>query len=68
MHQVLIEQFIASFKRRPKKLALDFDATDDTFHRNRLNCQKIPDDLDVRAACRSATFPLTSESFVKYAG
>ena len=32
MHQVLVEQFIGSFKRAPKKLILDFDATDDTVH------------------------------------
>jgi hypothetical protein len=28
----LLEQFIASFKHRPKKLVLDFDATDDAVH------------------------------------
>jgi Transposase DDE domain group 1 len=32
MHQVLIEQFMASFKQPPKKLILDFDATDDVVH------------------------------------
>ncbi len=32
MHKVLIEQFIASFKKAPKKLILDFDATDDAVH------------------------------------
>jgi hypothetical protein len=32
LHQVLIEQFIASFKRPPKQLILDFDATDDAVH------------------------------------
>ena len=32
IHQVIIEQFIASFKRKPKKLILDFDATDDAVH------------------------------------
>ena len=32
MHEVLIEQFIASFKRAPKRLVLDFDATDDAVH------------------------------------
>jgi len=32
MHEVLIEQFIKSFKRAPKKLILDFDATDDAVH------------------------------------
>ncbi len=32
VHQVLVEQFIASFKRPPKKLVLDFDATDDAVH------------------------------------
>jgi hypothetical protein len=32
LHEVLIEQFIASFKHRPKKLVLDFDATDDRVH------------------------------------
>ncbi len=32
MHEVLLDQFIASFKRAPKKLMLDFDATDDPVH------------------------------------
>jgi len=32
MHKVIIEQFIASFKKAPKKLILDFDATDDAVH------------------------------------
>ncbi|MYA67217.1 MAG: IS1380 family transposase [Gammaproteobacteria bacterium] len=33
LHEVLIEQFIASFKRPPRKrLVLDFDATDDPAH------------------------------------
>ena len=32
IHEVLVEQFIKSFKRRPKKLILDFDATDDAVH------------------------------------
>jgi hypothetical protein len=32
IHEVLVEQFIASFKRAPKRLVLDFDATDDTVH------------------------------------
>ena len=32
LHGVLVEQFIASFKRGPKKLILDFDATDDAVH------------------------------------
>ena len=32
MHKVLIEQFIISFKKAPKKLILDFDATDDAIH------------------------------------
>lgn len=32
LHEVLLEQFIASFKRPPKKLVLDFDATDDPVH------------------------------------
>lgn len=32
IHEVMIEQFIASFKRPPKKLILDFDATDDAVH------------------------------------
>lgn len=32
IHQVLIDQFIASFKRSPKRLILDFDATDDRIH------------------------------------
>jgi len=32
MHKVLVEQFIESFKRAPKELILDFDATDDAVH------------------------------------
>ena len=32
IHRVMIEQFIKSFKRSPRKLVLDFDATDDKIH------------------------------------
>ena len=32
LHEVLLDQFIASFKPAPKKLILDFDATDDPVH------------------------------------
>ncbi len=32
IHQVLIEQFIASHKEPPEELILDFDATDDRVH------------------------------------
>jgi Transposase DDE domain group 1 len=32
LHEVFVEQFIASFKHPPKKLILDFDATDDAVH------------------------------------
>ncbi len=32
MHQVLVEQFIASFTAPPTELILDFDATDDPVH------------------------------------
>ena len=32
LHEVLVDQFIDSFKRSPKKLILDFDATDDPVH------------------------------------
>jgi hypothetical protein len=32
MHKVLVEQFMASFKKPPKELILDFDATDDPVH------------------------------------
>ena len=32
LHEVLVEQFIASYKRPPKRLILDFDATDDRVH------------------------------------
>jgi len=32
MHQVLIEQFIASYPQAPRELILDFDATDDIIH------------------------------------
>ncbi len=31
-HELLVEQFIASHKRPPKELVLDFDATDDPVH------------------------------------
>ena len=34
MHEVIVEQFIASFKAAPKELILDFDATDDVVHGN----------------------------------
>jgi hypothetical protein len=34
MHQLLLEQFIASFKEVPSELILDFDATDDRVHGN----------------------------------
>lgn len=32
IHRVMVEQFIKSFKRPPRKLILDFDATDDKVH------------------------------------
>jgi len=32
IHQVLVEQFIASFAEAPEELILDFDATDDRVH------------------------------------
>ena len=32
LHEVLVEQFIASFKSAPKELVLDFDATDNPLH------------------------------------
>ena len=32
IHEVLLERFIGSFKRPPKELILDFDATDDPVH------------------------------------
>ena len=32
LHDVLVDQFIASFRRPPKRLILDFDATDDAVH------------------------------------
>ena len=32
MHEVLVDPFIQSFKRAPKKLILDFDAPDDAAH------------------------------------
>ena len=32
MHKALLEQFIASYKRPPRRLVLDFDATDDPVH------------------------------------
>lgn len=32
LHQVLVDQFIASFKTAPEELVLDFDATDNPLH------------------------------------
>ena len=32
VHELLIEQFIASYRRAPQELILDFDATDDAVH------------------------------------
>ena len=32
IHRIIVDQFVASFKRAPRKLILDFDATDDTVH------------------------------------
>jgi hypothetical protein len=32
LHQVLVDQFIASFKSAPEELVLDFDATDNPLH------------------------------------
>lgn len=32
LHQVLVDQFIASFKTVPEELVLDFDATDNPLH------------------------------------
>jgi hypothetical protein len=32
LHEVLVEQFIASFPTPPSELILDFDATDDPVH------------------------------------
>jgi hypothetical protein len=32
LHQVLVDQFIASFKQVPQELVLDFDATDNPLH------------------------------------
>ena len=32
LHEVLVEQFIGSYRRAPKRLILDFDATDDAVH------------------------------------
>ncbi len=32
LHEVLVDRFIASYKRPPRRLVLDFDATDDRVH------------------------------------
>lgn len=32
IHRVIVEEFILSYKRAPRRLILDFDATDDTVH------------------------------------
>ena len=34
LHRVLVDQFIASHRKPPRKLILDFDATDDPVHGN----------------------------------
>lgn len=34
LHRLLVDRFIASFKKAPKALTLDFDATDDPVHGN----------------------------------
>jgi len=34
IHTVMLDQFMASFKRAPKRLILDVDATDDWVHGN----------------------------------
>ena len=34
IHRVIVEEFISSHKRAPRRLILDFDATDDTVHGN----------------------------------
>lgn len=34
IHEVIVEKFIASFKKAPTELVLDFDATDDPLHGN----------------------------------
>jgi hypothetical protein len=34
IHRVLVERFIVSYKRPPRRLVLDFDATDDAVHGN----------------------------------
>lgn len=36
IHEQLIEQFISSYSSKPKKLILDFDATDDLVHGNQV--------------------------------
>lgn len=38
IHQVLVEQFIASFNEAPTELILDFDATDDRVHGQQEGC------------------------------
>ena len=37
IHDVMIDQFIASFKKPPRRLVLDFDATDDPVHGEQVN-------------------------------
>jgi len=34
LHKILVDQFLASYKTPPRKLILDFDATDDRVHGN----------------------------------
>lgn len=36
IHKVIVDQFVASFKKPPKELILDFDSTDDLVHGNQI--------------------------------
>ncbi|MEW8200239.1 MAG: IS1380 family transposase, partial [Candidatus Thiodiazotropha endolucinida] len=38
LHEVLLDQFIASFAEQPEELILDFDATDDPVHGHQEGC------------------------------
>ena len=51
IHQVLVEQFIASHRRAPRELVIDFDATDDPVHGHQPGASSM-DTMTGTAFCR----------------
>ena len=49
MHQVIVEEFIRSYKHPPKELILDFDPTDDPIHGNQENRCYYPGDKKLKS-------------------